>query len=256
MQIAVLSPHRDDAAFSCSLTLSTLLGAGHNLTIVNVCTISRYAPYLVSEDAGADLTEQVTERRRNEDASFVETLCALAGVENSRVEFVDLKWQDVPIRWSVQDEHALALSGLPPAEVQALGDTFRMLPVFDIVLAPMALGGHIDHRLVLQAARQAFSASSLLFYEDLPYACRMAAQERMSDGVESDLESSAAWLPEQGLKNGLKLAFALCYPSQIAVDVAEEMENYAAEHGGRERFLAGPQVMRTLAACLHQDLAL
>lgn len=44
MRVLVLSPHRDDAAFSCGLILHELLSAGHSVSIVNVCTVSRYAP--------------------------------------------------------------------------------------------------------------------------------------------------------------------------------------------------------------------
>ena len=61
MQVVVLSPHRDDAAFSCGLLLGALLAAGAGVTIVNVCTVSDYAPYLRND--GSDRIRQVTAAR-------------------------------------------------------------------------------------------------------------------------------------------------------------------------------------------------
>jgi LmbE family N-acetylglucosaminyl deacetylase len=42
----------------------------------------------------------------------------------------------------------------------------------DIVLAPLAVGGHIDHRIVLEALRLSVwgKCARIYFYEDLPYA--------------------------------------------------------------------------------------
>ena len=253
MQVAVLSPHRDDAAFSCGLTLSKLLQAGSTLIIVNVCTISRYAPYFTL--SSGDITQRVTELRRKEDADFVESLYRRTGADNGQVEFVDLEWQDVPLRWQMEDERALAPTSLPPDEIRQLRDAFRGLPQCDLVLAPMALGGHIDHRLVQQAACEAYSTSSLVFYEDLPYACRMPEAERGSFELPFDLVPSELWLPEHGSAGGSKLEYALCYPSQIAFHVAAEMESYAADHGGRERFLAGSQAANLLMECLLHEVA-
>jgi LmbE family N-acetylglucosaminyl deacetylase len=45
------------------------------------------------------------------------------------------------------------------AQVRAVGP--------DLVLAPLGIGGHIDHLVVSQAARQLGSA--VLYYEDVPY---------------------------------------------------------------------------------------
>lgn len=252
MQIAILSPHRDDAAFSCGLTLGALLGNRHTVTIVNVCTISRYAPYVAERTE--ELTQLTTAIRRREDEDFVETLCRTSAPESRQVELIDLEWKDVPIRWGIEDQQVVAALDLPPEEVHKLRESFCTLAEYDIVLVPMALGGHIDHRLVLQAAIQAFPVSSLVFYEDLPYACRMSAEQRVSTGLEVDVSRLEVWLPPSGSVIGLKKTYALCYPSQIAGDVADEMERYALEHSGKERFVAGPQAMRLLITALHEEV--
>ena len=255
MQIAVLSPHRDDAAFSCGITLRALLDAQSRVTIVNVCTISQYAPY--ATEALRSSVQLVTMTRQQEDENFVAMLSRTLEGGSSQVEFVDLKWKDVPLRWCIEDREALDSLTLPPEEVQKLCNELSNLPQFDFVFVPMALGGHIDHRLVLQAATQIFPTSSLVFYEDLPYACRMSATERSSVGFAIENASrSEVWLPFQGSTQGLKKAYALCYLSQIAEDVAEEIEIYGLEHGGRERFIAGPEAMRALTTALHHEVVM
>ena len=45
LKILVLSPHRDDAAFSLSIAITNWLTARHSVTVLNVFTRSRYAPF-------------------------------------------------------------------------------------------------------------------------------------------------------------------------------------------------------------------
>jgi LmbE family N-acetylglucosaminyl deacetylase len=245
MQVAVLSPHRDDAAFSCGLILSKLIEAEVSVTIVNVFTTSSYAPYLTIGES--DRVSQVTLARANEDDTFVDLLYRKAGVAQRCMTLVDLGWEDLPLRWHAKDDQSLAPSMLRPDEVSALSDALRGLAEQYIVLAPLALGGHIDHRLVRAAAQRAFHSSSLVFYEDLPYACRMTAAECQAARV-SDSLLREVWLPNDRTEAGLKRASALCYPSQIAPDVADEVERYAENHDGRERFVASPEAIRKLEA--------
>ena len=125
--------------------------------------------------------QEITGLRRKENTAFVEKMCHTAGAESGHVELVDLEWQDVPLRWCMEEnEQALAPLNLLPQKVQELANIFCALWPSDVVLVPMALGGHVDHRLVLEAAQQALPVSSLVLYEDLPYGCRMSALERTS----------------------------------------------------------------------------
>ena len=231
MRVVVLSPHRDDAAFSCGLILEQLLKAGADISIVNVCTISRYAPYLEPEGT----TSHVTSVRREEDAAFLKRLLQTTGVSAASVEMFDLGWQDVPLRWQIADEQAIAALPLPAAEIHQLSECFRPWCSHDVVFAPSAIGNHNDHRLVMQAARQAFDASALIFYEDLPYAARVRGVGHLpsADPAESLREE---WLPAHTAADGSKRRYALCYPSQISCDTVEEMERYAQTHGQRECF--------------------
>jgi LmbE family N-acetylglucosaminyl deacetylase len=244
MKVAVLSPHRDDAAFSCGLILSQLIRAEVSVTIVNVFTTSSYAPYLTQGDG--DRVSQVTLARAQEDKAFLNLLVHEKNVDPCCITLEDLAWQDLPLRWRTDDDLSLAPSALRPAEVSALSKAFGALSEQDIVLAPLALGGHIDHRLVRAAAQRAFVPSALVFYEDLPYACRMTATERQA--TRASESASETWLPRSSILEGLKRAFALCYPSQVAPEVADEMERFAEEHSRKERIIASSEAIRKLKA--------
>jgi LmbE family N-acetylglucosaminyl deacetylase len=247
MQVLVLSPHRDDAAFSCGLLLASLLQAGHSLRIVNVCTVSSYAPYLAK--SAENRTEQVSKARLDEDLRFVDLLVRGANSAPRSVELIDFHWQDLPLRWHTDDGASLAQSPLRSEEVDTLQAELRSLPLADFVLCPQALGGHADHRLVCRAAQRAFPVSSMVLYEDLPYACGTLARPSSELGHLRCLEE--AWMPAQYVSPGRKRDFCLNYSSQIGVDAAASMEHYGVLHGG-ERFLALPEMLRKLRYALDQ----
>ena len=92
MKIVVLSPHRDDAAFSLSLSMSHWLAVGHSITLLNVFTRSLYAPYSDAESkTESERLEYVSALRKREDQKF---LASLSG----DIQMIDLDVVDAPIR--------------------------------------------------------------------------------------------------------------------------------------------------------------
>ncbi len=252
MRVVVLSPHRDDAAFSCGLTLNRLLSLGAEIAIVNICTISSYAPYLTPDDR--DRVAEVTDVRRLEDLAFVDLLLQTTVAEAHRIQLLDLAWQDLPLRWNAADDQALGPYTLLKAEIEAMAGALRTVPAHDLLLAPFALGSHVDHRLVRQAAQQVFEAGSLVFYEDLPYACRTTRAERERLAPEQGTGLCEVSLGASDV-SGLKRLYSLCYRSQIAPSVADEMEQYAQQHGGQECFIGAPAALLRLQAALQETLS-
>jgi LmbE family N-acetylglucosaminyl deacetylase len=254
MHVLVLSPHRDDAAFSCGVLLHELVSEGNDISIVNVCTVSRYAPYVTPSQV--DAVRQITTLRLQEDLAFVERMLATTGSQHTQVNLIDLDWQDLPLRWRTKDAESLARTGLRFEEVQLLARQFATLPLADLVLAPMALGGHLDHRLVCEAATRAFADHSILFYEDLPYACRMSAEERKDACLNWPTSITETWLPKRPRLSSWKRDYASCYPSQIADDVIAEMHSYTSTNGGRERFLGTREAIDALNKVFQEQGAL
>ncbi len=236
MRVLVLSPHRDDAAFSCGLTMLRLLRAGAAITVINICTVSSYAPFSLATKRSL---EEVTALRRTEDDVFVQTLREVSKARHEQVVLLDLEWQDLPIRWQVEDEEALAPAPLRPVEVNQLTEQLEAFTAADLVFAPFALGGHLDHRLVRSAAEQAFPEASLYFYEDLPYGCYNPTWS--ADGGRQELaEATSTFANLDAVPGGMKRSFAMCYPSQIGAEMAERMDLHAARQGGLEQFVATP----------------
>src|SRR6202453_2680197 len=100
MKILILSPHRDDAAFSLSIAITNWLNARHTVMLLNVFTRSRYAPYpdaaFVHEN---DELSYVTAMRLREDELFLRRIkeSLPKGLKNN-LHMVDLNLKDAPIR--------------------------------------------------------------------------------------------------------------------------------------------------------------
>jgi LmbE family N-acetylglucosaminyl deacetylase len=157
-EIVVLSPHCDDAALSLGATLDGMVGRGLPITVVSCFTVSNWAPHLADAGGGADV---VSRQRRQEDEEFIRVL-------GGGVRLLDLELLDAPLRRPGRGIFE------PPAEADAaevellarrLSETLRAA----VVLAPLGLGGHVDHLVTRAAALAAAGAGQLAFYEDVPY---------------------------------------------------------------------------------------
>ena len=249
--IVVLSPHRDDAAFSTGLLLTRLLRAGTDVHLVNVCTESDYAPYLPeASPPGAAQQATVSAIRRTEDERFLETLHHAAGA--GRCTLHDLPWLDSPLRLNIATNRVLDFADATAAEVNSLAATLQPWRAADAVLAPLGLGNHLDHRLVRDAARQAFASHQLGFYEDLPYACWLQPTDRQAAAAailqQIAPETTAPWTTAHlrivtPLHPQQKKLYALCYPSQIAADLADSMNDDALILQQAERMHLPPSLV-------------
>lgn len=250
MHLVVLSPHRDDAAFSCGLLLTYLLRAGATIELVNVCTETDYAPYLSANSEPR--ATQVSHTRRDEDLHFLESL--REATASDRITMTDLDWRDSPLRLGIATDRVLQAPAETETTVAALAQALSPWRHADVILSPLALGNHIDHRMVRDAASQAFSSHQLGWYEDLPYACWMPDDER-TQTVHSNLRAVSAqtspWItPYQPADEALKRRYALCYSSQIAADLADAIARDAANQRG-ERMHLPSTLAATLDSILH-----
>jgi hypothetical protein len=112
----------------------------------------------------------------------------------------------------------------------------------DALVLPLAVGNHVDHLTVRQAALPSdVRTTPIAFYEELPY----AAQE--SPSIEAAVQGSAleAGMPldayfaqelaETDAAVRLKKKIAFCYDSQIDDTTVEVIANFCATYAGRER---------------------
>jgi LmbE family N-acetylglucosaminyl deacetylase len=106
------------------------------------------------------------------------------------------------------------------------------LPSSAVLCVPLGVGGHVDHRLVRQAAER--TGRPLIYYEDYPYAGRDGkVEEALGEG---DWKPEVISLDEAALE--AKIAAALRYRSQISsfwadeADLAAHFRTYAERVGG------------------------
>ena len=188
------SPHLDDAAFSCGGTLARLAQAGWEVTVCTVFTRSVPHPtgfaLACQTDKGLGPEVDYMALRREEDRSA----CAALG---ARPLWLD--WPEAPHRGY---HTAAALFGAPhdTDPVPALLDLQA-----DLLLAPQAVGGHVDHVLLARALRN--ETRPILWWTDFPYAARPDAARPV------DLSA----LPEHGVHGDAPARLAACaaYSTQI-----------------------------------------
>ncbi|GAC1426402.1 MAG: hypothetical protein NVSMB62_23930 [Acidobacteriaceae bacterium] len=244
MKIAVLSPHRDDAAFSLSLTIGTWLDRGHTVEVVNCFTRSEYAPFSnVESRPPGDRVTYVTGLRMKEDECW--NMQYEAKRRPGRLKFKDLGLKDAPLRLNCSASEVCSIPMNPADRAMRKIHSGLQQSEAGAVVLPLALGGHVDHR----TARKAFLAVSTsglpyAFYEDLPYATRLSGEAdigRAAHEIEAGLEEFFLGVERDDVGAAVlrKLRLVQCYDSQISDEMAEGIAAFAARYGGRERLWAG-----------------
>ncbi len=159
-----LAPHSDDIAFSIG-SFTRARGTGRLLTIFG------RSNFTLSPPSGALSIDEVSALRRAEDLRFAQA-CGLEAQD-------DLGLPEAPLRGREPMDGASAPEDLPALSPPILEAILRLGQKNQPgkrpwLFAPMALGGHIDHAVVLLMLAQHRAAIErrfrLAFYEDLPYA--------------------------------------------------------------------------------------
>lgn len=237
MTIGVLSPHRDDAAFSVSLAIDFWLRSGYQVAVLNCFTRSHYAPFALSNFTSAEgRLDHVMSLRSGEDYTWRRQFC-------DGLMLMELDLDDAPLRLGISLDEVCRCP-LVSREDTALRieDGLRQTGA-DALVVPLALGDHIDHLTTREVAIAGVSPDMpCAFYEDLPYAARPGAARKIEKavlGLQQDLtptfvcESSGSESPWER-----KFALAQCYPTQIDGEVAGQIADFCLRYGGRERLWA------------------
>ena len=218
----IFSPHPDDAAFSLGGAL-----AGRHLpqpvTILTIFGRSHYAGGRFHPDSEIG---RISALRRAEDEAWAKA---------HRVALVFLDLPEAGLRDGAAFETVFApLSPTRSLSAAALADmeevVERLSP--DLVLAPLALGGHRDHVLARRAARLLVEDARLGFYEDLPYAQDAAAEEQAVARGEALSRPAPVMVWFEADEAARKMAGAAFYESQIDPDLTRAIAAYTGALGG------------------------
>ncbi len=236
----VLSPHLDDAAFSCGGLMACLADAGWRVCMATAFTRSVHPAsgfaLACQLDKGLAPDIDYMALRREEDRVAADHL----GVS-------DLRWLDLPEAPHRGYGSAAALFG----PVHDGDDIWRELAAMisslvnelqpSLVLAPQGLGDHVDHRQTIRAVNHAAPGGPLAFYRDTPYAIRnlLGVPHVAVRGLVQSVAGIAAGLDR-------KVSASCAYTSQIgfqfggAEATGRALREFARREGeGRpaERFL-------------------
>jgi LmbE family N-acetylglucosaminyl deacetylase len=258
LKILILSPHRDDAAFSLSIAITSWLTARHTVTILNVFTRSRNAPFsdaaFVHEN---DELSYVSAMRLREDEHFLRRVTQdLPRGLKRNLNMVDLNLKDAPIRLRVPLEE-LSDTPINPADpsIEKIRKALTRQSeagAMEALVLPAALGSHVDHLTVREAATPFTVAIPSAFYEDLPYATTHPSAATDLD----TLRDAAATLKEPlspviyQIKSAVeyKRRLVLGYASQIDNEGGTLISDFATRYNGGERLWANQSWLDVFAA--------
>ncbi|MGD2252942.1 MAG: PIG-L family deacetylase [Anaerolineales bacterium] len=231
-----LSPHLDDAVFSCGGLIAQQTAKGQAVTVVTVCSgdpppgpLSPFAQELHGQwNAGSSPMAS----RREEDSAA----CGRLSAAVVHLEIADAIYRRSAGGQPRYPSEAAIFGPLHPEEdklVEALAAMLQPLcPEPWHVYCPMGIGGHVDHRLTRLAAERL--SRPLCYYHDLPYAAR---GKSLPDDLAMPV-GEAQVRPLAETEIGAWVAAASKYGSQIPVfweeveSMGREFATFVASAGG------------------------
>ena len=230
-----LSPHIDDVSLSCGGTIYHQQQAGEAVLSVTVFaaqpTAQKFSSYVDwMHGIWGNLDEVVATRLAEDKASM-----AVLGCDAQYLPFLDCIYRGEPeadVWYYTSNEELfgeLHPDDLPLSEAVA-GAVIKLNPdpVATVIYAPLAIGHHVDHQLVHQAARRLHAEGyHVVFYEDYPYADpaypysshsaenAYPLEAALADSADLQLAPRLQALTEADLQ--AKVASIRAYSSQIAM---------------------------------------
>ena len=205
-----ISPHLDDAAFSCGGTLAKLADEGWRTVLCTIFTKSVPNPrgfaLRCQLDKNLAATVDYMKLRRVEDVRAAKILGA--------AETLHLNFPEAPHRGYESAVELFAGEKSADEIWKAVAEYLEMLDEVhqpEVVFAPQGLGNHADHRQAIRAARQSFPIEKIRWYRDTPYAIRQpdaAPSDLLPGGLFSVFSEMEMYLPQ-------KIHACAAYASQI-----------------------------------------
>lgn len=220
-----LSPHLDDAALSCGGHMLATLAAGIGAQVVNVFAglpnYTRLSAYAQRQHAKWGNPADPYAARRAEDAAALAAIGV--GVENWDNLDAIYRPPGGPFLYNNHDEVFGPIHPDErdyPAALAARCDALAVDLPGATWFAPLAVGGHVDHRIVRDAGFILHAHGHRVeFYEDFPYA---AGWQEVAEVLEA---SHHAWQPTlTPIDVEARIALVRAYTSQLTAVFGDETQ--------------------------------
>jgi len=240
MKALALSPHLDDAVFSAGGLLATLAAGGWRVVMATLFTQSVPDPkgfaLACQLDKGLAADIDYMALRRAEDEAAAGALGIAEPLHGPFREAPHRGYGSAPELFAeVRADDAIDRDLAPALAALIAGQA----P--DLILAPQAVGGHVDHVQVVRALRAVAPAVPILWWRDFPYTVREASPKEPLAPLYAAMPVRA--FAFDGAAQARKLAACAAYASQIGFQFGggAGLAGQLARENGVERFrLTGP----------------
>jgi LmbE family N-acetylglucosaminyl deacetylase len=210
-----LSPHLDDAVYSCGGIIKELINQGVLVEVWSIFTADppegSLSPFALSLHSRWKEKANPTWIRREEDKHALELL----GGTYRHLYYPDCIYRRNPATNEPiikKDEDLFSADYVVETDLLAnlANDLKSHLPSDAEIISPLGMGGHVDHRLTRMAAEKL--GRPLWFYADYPYAAKDPS--KVNAFLPQKAEPEVLEISDQGVEAWIK--GIKCYPSQIS----------------------------------------
>lgn len=171
MKILILSPHMDDAILSCTDHIRSWQ-QHHEVTVFTI-----FNRYIKSNSESAStymylsgfnsVTTLQRERDKEDLNAFNELQC-----RNVYGQLTDAAFRKNDNNILYPTTASIFNNEISDGDnaLNQLKKMFIQYQNYDTIVAPLAIGNHVDHRITHKAAKSVFSKKQLAYYVDYPYA--------------------------------------------------------------------------------------
>lgn len=241
-----LSPHLDDAALSCGGQIAQQTAVGQHILILTIMAgdpaVGGFSDYAQELHGRWQLAQDAVAARRAEDIHA----CAILRADYQHGDIPDCIYRMGVDGRPLYTNWVQITDNIHPAEhtlVEKLATQFATLPRSQRVMAPLAVGNHVDHQIVRLAAEHCFG-TDLFYYEDYPYARDEAAVTAVIPPTDSTWYSQT--IPLTAVDIAAKIEAIAAYTSQVSTffngraDLAQQIHQHAVAVGGERLWLHKP----------------
>ena len=239
MKWIYLSPHLDDAVFSCGGLIWEQTKSGDQVEIWTICAGDPpdrvYSPFAIQLHKDWGLSENMIKNRRDED----QEACQILGARPRYFPYLDCIYRKSPQgEFYYQSEEGI-FGGLHAQDMPLIDliveDLSDQLPSDARIVAPLGIGNHVDHDLTRKASSRLKLAVD--YYADYPYVRESEGKEIITMlEVSTDWEKEEFEISDDGITNWVSAALA--YGSQTSIFwedeglIRREIDQIIGDQGG------------------------